>query len=79
ACKIRTAVASPCLIQDQEIQATTSLGIALYPQDATDEASLLSLADLAMYRAKKSGHNQTAFFSPGLDHAAQTRLQLLDQ
>ncbi|KWT74740.1 diguanylate cyclase/phosphodiesterase (GGDEF & EAL domains) with PAS/PAC sensor(s) [Comamonas testosteroni] len=32
-----------------------------------------------MYRAKKSGRNQIAFFSPALDHAAQTRLQLMDE
>lgn len=77
--KILAAVAQPHLIQGQQIQLTTSLGVVIYPQDASDAESLLSLADVAMYRAKKSGRNQMAFFSPALDHAAQTRLQLVDQ
>lgn len=77
--KILVEVAQPHLIQGQEVQLTTSLGIVIYPQDAEDAKSLLSLADVAMYRAKKSGRNQIAFFSPALDHAAQTRLQLMDE
>lgn len=77
--KILAEVASPHLIQGRETHLTTSIGIVICPQDATDAASLLSLADVAMYRAKKSGRNQSAFFSPALDHAAQTRLQLVDQ
>jgi diguanylate cyclase (GGDEF)-like protein len=77
--KILAEVALPHLIQEQEIQLTTSIGVVIHPQDAEDAESLLSLADVAMYRAKKSGRNQMAFFSPALDHAAQTRLQLVDQ
>lgn len=77
--KILAEVARPHLVQGRETHLTTSLGIAIYPQDASDAESLLSLADVAMYRAKKSGRNQIAFFSPALDHAAQTRLQLVDQ
>lgn len=77
--KILAEVAQPRLILEQEIQLTTSIGVVIYPQDAEDAESLLSLADVAMYRAKKNGRNQMAFFSPALDHAAQTRLQLADQ
>jgi diguanylate cyclase (GGDEF)-like protein len=77
--KILAEVARPHWVQGRETHLTTSLGIAIYPQDASDTENLLSLADVAMYRAKKSGRNQVAFFSPTLDHAAQTRLQLIDQ
>lgn len=77
--KILAEVARPRLIQGRETHLTTSLGVVIYPQDAGDAESLLSLADVAMYRAKKSGRDQVAFFSPVLDHAAQTRLQLADE
>ncbi|WP_343582801.1 EAL domain-containing protein [Herbaspirillum sp.] len=77
--KILAEVARPHLVQGRETHLTTSLGVVLYPQDASDAESLLSLADVAMYRAKKSGRNQVAFFSAALDHAAQTRLELVDQ
>jgi len=73
------AVARPHLILGREIHLTTSMGVVIYPQDASDAESLLSLADVVMYRAKKSGRNQIAFFSPELDHAAQIRLQRVDQ
>jgi diguanylate cyclase len=40
----------------------TSIGIALYPNDATDRESLLSHADTALYRAKTEGRNTYRFF-----------------
>ncbi len=40
----------------------TSIGIALYPDDALDRASLLSDADTALYRAKSEGRGTYRFF-----------------
>ena len=40
-----------------EIQPTVSVGIASYPEDATDEEQLFQVADAAMFRAKKAGGN----------------------
>jgi diguanylate cyclase (GGDEF)-like protein/PAS domain S-box-containing protein len=48
----------PFDIPGTEIFVTCSIGIALYPQDATDAATLLKNGDAAMYRAKNSGKNQ---------------------
>ncbi len=65
----------PFSILDREIYITASLGIAIYPRDEKDSASLLSKADAAMYEAKQCGRNAFRTFTPGLlvhsmDHLA---------
>ncbi len=40
------------------VEVTLSLGIAIYPEDGRDGASLIHHADQAMYRAKKASKNQ---------------------
>lgn len=46
---------------------SVSIGVALYPRDGEDEASLMTRADQAMYRAKASGGGRFRFFSRRLD------------
>ena len=53
-----------------------SIGIAMYPQDATDTEDLARFADSAMYHAKQSGRNAFKFYSAGLMQGAQDRLAL---
>lgn len=45
---------------------TTSIGIALSPQDGRDAETLLKAADAAMYQVKGSGRAGMCFFSPDL-------------
>ncbi|UPK40571.1 EAL domain-containing protein [Bradyrhizobium sp. 186] len=45
-----------------ETHVSTSIGIALCPDDATDRQSLLTHADTALYRAKSEGRNTYRFF-----------------
>ena len=45
------------LFSGHESRITASLGIAIYPRDATTEEELLARADQAMYQAKSSGRN----------------------
>ena len=40
------------------VQVTISLGLAIYPRDGEDKATLISRADQALYRAKQQGRNQ---------------------
>lgn len=47
----------------EEISVTISIGVSIYPEDATDADSLLEMADSALYRAKNSGRNQVQFYS----------------
>ena len=53
--KILAAVNTPVDFHDIVLQVTCSLGIAVYPDDATNRVTLLDRADKAMYKAKATG------------------------
>lgn len=53
--KILAALAKPCHVGGHVLALSASIGIAIYPEDGKDPASLISHADAAMYCAKKSG------------------------
>jgi diguanylate cyclase (GGDEF)-like protein len=45
----------PFPIGTHQLAVTTSIGIAVYPADGTDEVTLMKNADIAMYQAKQAG------------------------
>jgi len=47
---------------DREFGVTLSMGIASWPQDASNKEDLIKMADQALYRAKQSGRNRTVLF-----------------
>ena len=53
--KIVDSFCKPFLIDTHQLIVTTSIGIAVYPNDGKDEAMLLKNADIAMYQAKEAG------------------------
>ncbi len=57
---IDTLVA-PFRIEQKSVQISVSIGIALYPHDASSSVALLKAADRAMYKAKKSGSDWIFF------------------
>ncbi|PKN11849.1 MAG: hypothetical protein CVU69_10245 [Deltaproteobacteria bacterium HGW-Deltaproteobacteria-4] len=74
--KIFAAMALPFSIEGQELRVTASIGIALYPEDGLDSATLIKNADAAMYHAKKLGRNNYQFFTADLNASAHQRLVL---
>lgn len=66
----------PIQIASQTVYASLSIGIALAPQDATNAEDLLKNADAAMYKAKESGRNTFAFYSPKMSKEAYDRVVL---
>ncbi len=50
-------------LAEHEVQSGASLGLAFYPDDASDSASLLRDADMAMYQAKRAGRGGYACYS----------------
>jgi diguanylate cyclase (GGDEF)-like protein len=60
---VRTAVVNACLPVGKTPALTASMGVACFPDDATDSVALLSAADEAMSRARALGPNQVARFA----------------
>jgi len=60
---ILKAMQAPFSVSGHELHITTSIGVALYPNDGTDVETLMKHADTAMYRAKEQGKNNYCFYS----------------
>src|SRR3984885_2292994 len=66
-------LAANCLV------VTPSVGIAIYPQDGTDAATLLRNADLAMYFAKRRTPGTFAYFDVSMNATALHRFTIEEQ
>src|SRR3954447_19513236 len=73
---ILAAITQPIIIDGNEIAPSTSIGIAIAPQDGENSGALLRSADLALYRAKEAGRGTYAFFEESLNERAQQRRQI---
>jgi diguanylate cyclase (GGDEF)-like protein/PAS domain S-box-containing protein len=62
--KIIEALSLPYLVNGYQVFTGGSVGGACYPGDALDGPTLMRYADMAMYRAKASGRNTYAMYSP---------------
>jgi diguanylate cyclase (GGDEF)-like protein/PAS domain S-box-containing protein len=60
----------------EQVFVSASIGITIYPSDATEVDDLFKNADQALYVAKGAGRNRFSFFTPALQEAAQTRVRL---
>jgi diguanylate cyclase (GGDEF)-like protein len=69
-------ITRPLSLDGNEVMPSTSIGIAIAPQDGSDGGTLLRSADLALYRAKEAGRGTYAFFEESLNERAQQRRQL---
>jgi len=74
--KILTRIAEPVEIDGHSLHTTASLGIAIYPDDGEDFATLLKKADTAMYQAKEEGRNGWRFFDERMNRDATASLGL---
>ncbi|MBF0145931.1 MAG: EAL domain-containing protein [Magnetococcales bacterium] len=66
----------PFILEGQEAFISGSLGISVFPDDATELDALLKNADTAMYRAKTEGRNAYRFFTPDMHAEALERMEL---
>ncbi len=74
--KILGALSAAFQLGDEQVFISASIGITMYPADATEVESLFKNADQALYVAKGAGRNRFSFFTSALQEAAQTRVRL---
>ncbi len=74
--RVLEIAASPFSVGGHALTVTSSIGIALYPQDGKDIDTLLKNADTAMYKAKDLGRNTFQFYSSEMNMATLERLMM---
>lgn len=74
--KVLESVAAPMVVEHHELFMTTSIGIALFPEDGDDAEALLKSADRAMYRAKDVGRNNFQFATSAGENLGVERLSI---
>jgi diguanylate cyclase (GGDEF)-like protein len=74
--RILEALAEPFSIGLDTVRISGSVGVALFPADASDPGSLVKNADMALYRAKAEGRGTVRFYEAAMDEALRRRRQL---
>jgi diguanylate cyclase (GGDEF)-like protein/PAS domain S-box-containing protein len=62
--KVLNVFQEPFVLDVHELHITTSIGIAIYPDDGEDTDTLLKHSDIAMYQAKQKGRNNYQRYTP---------------
>lgn len=73
---ILAKLSAPFQLGDDLAYVSASIGITLYPSDATEIEALLRNADQAMYAAKNAGRNRYSYYTQALQLVAQNRMSL---
>lgn len=71
-----TNLAAPIAVDGQRFTVTASIGVAVFPRDATEPEELLKSATLAVRRAKAAGGNCVRYYAPDMEARGLLRLNL---
>ena len=66
--KMHRSLKNPMVVNGQEFSISSSIGVAVFPQDGADAEALTKSADEAMYRAKKAGRDCVRLSEANGDH-----------
>ncbi len=66
----------PLLLHGRQIFLGSSIGVALFPDDADTASGLMKNGDIAMYQAKMAGKNCHRFYSRTMDQAVERRMRM---
>ncbi len=77
--KILWKLAEPFTLGNEQAYVSGSIGITMYPSDATDAEGLLKNADQAMYGSKKAGRGRYQYFTAAMQDAALRRIRLSNE
>jgi diguanylate cyclase (GGDEF)-like protein/PAS domain S-box-containing protein len=74
--RLLKAIGQPIVIESQSLILTASIGIAFFPNDASDLEGLTRCAEQALHAAKNAGRAQYRFFDEQMNTHAASRLRL---
>jgi len=74
--QLRRLLNRPIEVGEKSLVSGASIGVAVYPTDATEAEDLLKNADLALYHAKSEGRGRCRHFTEELGKARQRRMVL---
>ena len=77
--KLCDDLARPFMIGEEMAYISASIGITIFPRDASSAGELLRNADQAMYRSKERGRNRFAYFKSSMQDAAQNRMTISNE
>ena len=77
ATRLLNLVAQPFLLNENEVNVTASVGIAIFPSDGLNFETLFRSAEVAMHQAKDSGCGQQRFFNVDLFETSKAEMALL--
>ncbi len=66
----------PLLLHGRQVFLGSSIGVALFPDDAGTASMLMKNGDIAMYQAKVAGKNCFRFYSRTMDQAVERRMRM---
>jgi diguanylate cyclase (GGDEF)-like protein/PAS domain S-box-containing protein len=76
ASRITDALVMPLKIGTRQVPMSASMGLSIYPDNATEIDALIQQADAAMYQAKRAGRSTYRFFTADMNGVAEQRLVL---
>lgn len=74
--KLIDVLSAPLVVHGNEIRSGASIGISLFGPDVPDAETMLSRADLALYKAKSEGRGGYRFFTDAMDTEVRARVNL---
>ena len=70
------SLSEPMLLHGRQVLLGTSVGVAIFPDDAGSASLLMKNGDIAMYQAKMAGKNCYRFYSRTMDQAIERRVRM---
>ncbi len=67
------SIRQSALVEGNSLTVSCSVGVALFPDDASEQDELMRQADAAMYEAKAAGRDMARYFSPETDQRVLAR------
>lgn len=77
--RLIASISAPYQIEGNQIHISVTIGVAIFGTDARDSETLLSQADIALYRAKADGRKTYQFFSDAMNEEVRSRVMLTDE